>query len=49
LRLEAVAHPSNGLDQAFAELLPQVSDVDVDDVGTWVAVVSADKAEELLP
>jgi hypothetical protein len=44
-RLQAVAHPADGLDATLAELLAQVADVDVDDVGSGIEVVSPNVAQ----
>ena len=45
---EPVSDAAYGGDEVGAELASQVSDVDVDDVGAAVEVVSPDPAEKLL-
>ena len=45
---ESVAHTTDGADELVSELFAQVSDVDVDDVGSAVEVVSPHSAQELL-
>ena len=47
-RVEPVAHAAHGLDRVGAELLAQVADVDVDDVGAGVEVVPPHVDEQLL-
>src|SRR5690554_3976631 len=46
--LDAVADAADGGDQVGAELLAQVADVDVDDVGAGVEVVAPHVREQLL-
>src|ERR1700753_1199371 len=45
---QAVSGPAQGLDAPGPELLAQVADVDIDDVGPGVEVVAPDVAEQLL-
>src|SRR5690606_39446296 len=46
---QAVAHAPHGGDPVGAELPTQVTDVDVDDVGTGIEVVAPHLAEQLFP
>src|SRR5204862_5337112 len=49
LRADAVAHAAHGLDALSADLAAKCPDVDVDDVGAGVEVVSPHVGEDLLP
>ena len=45
--LQPVADSADGLDDVPAELLPQVADVDVDDIRPWIEVETPHLAEQL--
>lgn len=46
--VEAVAHAAQGHEPVSAELAAQVTNIDIDDIGSRIEVVAPDVAEELL-